>query len=52
MLTSQCVKLNSSFMDEIIDIDTKPLYKEAKEQNIPYHLVFMHFYFIRFFTLD
>lgn len=36
-LTSQCVKLNSPFMDDILSIDMSKYYKTVKANKIPYH---------------
>ncbi|EAR90263.2 hypothetical protein TTHERM_00357100 (macronuclear) [Tetrahymena thermophila SB210] len=37
MLTSQCVKLNSPFLDDILALDCSGYYKQVLEQYIPYH---------------
>ena len=39
MLLSQCVKLNSSYFDEISSIDMQPLYQEVQRLNIPFQKV-------------
>lgn len=36
-LTGQCVKLNSKYIDEIIDIDVKKFYRDALNARIPFH---------------
>jgi hypothetical protein len=39
MLTSQCVKLNSQYIDDILEIDMKPYYKDVLKKSIPFHQV-------------
>lgn len=44
LLTCQSVKLNFKYMDEILDVDIRPFFKEVLENRIPFHKVFL-FYF-------
>jgi len=40
LLTCQSVKLNFKYMDEILDVDIRPFFKEVLENRIPFHKVF------------
>lgn len=39
LLTCQSVKLNFKYMDEILDVDIRPFFKEVLENRIPFHKV-------------
>ena len=40
LLTCQSVKLNFQYMDDILDVDIRPFFKEVLEARIPFHKVY------------
>jgi len=44
LLTCQSVKLNFKYMDDILDVDIRPFFKEVVESRVPFHKVFYYFF--------
>lgn len=50
LLTCQSVKLNFKYMDEILDVDIRPFFKEVLENRIPFHKVFILLFYLHLYN--